>query len=32
MNIEAEKGYVEYTKKWRTKDEFTEKIVKKGEI
>lgn len=32
MNIEPEPGYVEYTKKWNTKDEPANIIVTKGEL
>lgn len=32
MSIEAEKGYEEYVKKWRTKDEEPLKLVTKGEV
>lgn len=32
MNIEAETGYVQYVKKWRTKDEESLKLITKGEV
>lgn len=32
MSIESEKGYIEYTKKWRTRDQAVEKVVKKGQV
>ena len=32
MNIESEKGYIEYTKQWRTKDQFVAKVVNEGRV
>ena len=32
MNIESERGYVEYTKKWRTWDEETPKLTSEGRV
>ena len=32
MEIEPETGYVEYTKKWRTRDEEVEKVIGRGKV